>query len=104
MDKRSRLSAEQIEEGIGRLDGWTLEEGKRIARKRMFPSFAEAIRYVNRVAEWAEANDHHPFIAIDYRRVTLTLTTWHAGGLTALDLEAAAAFDRMATASEGDRI
>lgn len=104
MEKRERLLAEEIEAGLAALAGWKAEEGKSIVRSRLFPSFADAIRYVNRVAEWAEANRHHPFISIDYRRVTLRLTTWHSGGITALDLAAAEAFDRLATEGEDGRI
>lgn len=104
MDRRERLSAEELEAGLSLLDGWKLEESKFIVRKWMFPSFPDAMAFVKRVAEWAEANNHHPFISIDYRRVTLRLTTWHSGGLTALDLDAAAAFDRLATGGDDSRI
>jgi len=104
MDRRERLSAEELEAGLRMLDGWKIEEGKFIGRKWMFPSFPDAIAFVNRVAEWAESNQHHPFISIDYKRVTLRLTTWHSGGLTALDLDAAEAFNHLATEGEDGRI
>ncbi|MGG1312790.1 4a-hydroxytetrahydrobiopterin dehydratase [Cohnella laeviribosi] len=87
------LKDEEIAEALGRLDGWKLEENKRIAKKYLFPSFPEAISFVQKVAEIAEAQNHHPFIAIDYRKVTLRLTTWHSGGLTGLDIAAASAYD-----------
>jgi 4a-hydroxytetrahydrobiopterin dehydratase len=44
-----------------------------------------AIRFVNRVAELAEAADHHPDITINYRKVTMVLSTHSAGGLTRKD-------------------
>lgn len=95
MDARNRLTEEQLAQGLMALDGWSVEEGKFIVKKYLFPAFPDAIRFVNRVAELAEAHNHHPFIAIDYRKVTLRLTTWHAGGLTALDLSSAEAYDRL---------
>lgn len=104
MDRRERLSAEELADGLSALEGWKVEEDRYIFRKMLFPSFPDAIRFVNRVAEWSEANNHHPFLSIDYRRVTLRLTTWHSGGLTPLDLEAAEAFDRLASVGEDGQI
>jgi 4a-hydroxytetrahydrobiopterin dehydratase len=52
-------------------------------------SFAGAIAFVNRVAELAEAENHHPDIAIAYRKVTLRWTTHSAGGITDRDRELA---------------
>jgi len=96
MAKRPLLTEPETEEALRELEGWKLEEeGKRIVRTRIFPSFTEAVEFVNRVAAIAEALDHHPFIGIDYRRVTLRLTTWHSGGLTALDVESAKAYDAL---------
>jgi 4a-hydroxytetrahydrobiopterin dehydratase len=55
-----------------------------------FDSFAQAIAFVNRVAELAEAENHHPDIAVSYKRVTLRWTTHSAGGITDRDRELAA--------------
>lgn len=65
-------------------DGWE-ERGEALEREFELPSFAEAIAFVNRVAELAEAENHHPDIAISYRRVTLRWTTHSAGGITDRD-------------------
>ncbi|CAG7653082.1 4a-hydroxytetrahydrobiopterin dehydratase [Paenibacillus allorhizosphaerae] len=73
--------------------GWTLEEEKWIVKKYRFPSFAGSIDFVNKVAVIAEELNHHPMIAIDYRMVTLRLTSWSAGGLTGLDFTCADRFD-----------
>jgi 4a-hydroxytetrahydrobiopterin dehydratase len=54
----------------------------------------DGIAFVARVSDAAERLNHHPFIAIDYKMITLRLTSWHAGGLTELDFIAAAEFDR----------
>lgn len=69
-------------------DGWQ-ERDEALEREFEFPSFPEAIAFVNRVAELAESENHHPDIAISYRRVTLRWTTHSAGGITDRDRELA---------------
>ena len=54
------------------------------------PSFPEAIAFVNRVAELAEAENHHPDVAISYKKVTLRWTTHSEGGITDRDRDLAA--------------
>jgi 4a-hydroxytetrahydrobiopterin dehydratase len=60
------------------------------------PSFAEAIAFVNRVADLAEEANHHPDIAVSYRTVTLRWTTHSAGGITDRDRELAQQTDSLA--------
>jgi len=60
------------------------------------PSFAEAIAFVNRIAELAEQENHHPDIQVSYRKVTLRSTTHSAGGLTDHDSAPAARSDGLA--------
>ena len=59
-------------------------------------SFGEAIAFVNRVAALAETENHHPDIAIAYRKVTLRWTTHSTGGVTERDGELAARSDELA--------
>ena len=66
-----------------------------LERELTFASFAEAIAFVNRVAELADAENHHPDIAISYRRVTLRWTTHSEGGITDRDRELAARSDAL---------
>ncbi|RED53178.1 4a-hydroxytetrahydrobiopterin dehydratase [Cohnella lupini] len=94
MGKHPLLSEQELEDGLRELGHWTIEDGKWLIRKRLFPTFVEAVEFVNRVAAIAEEMNHHPFIGIDYRRVTLRLTTWNSGGLTSLDMDSAKAYDR----------
>jgi len=91
----SRLSEEEIAARLERLTGWRREaDGKWIVKKYRFKDFLAGIAFVERVARIAELEmNHHPMIAVDYKMVTLRLTSWHAGGLTALDFETAARFD-----------
>ena len=60
------------------------------------PSFRDAIAFVGRVADLAEEANHHPDIAISYKKVTLRWTTHSAGGLTDLDYELASRTDALA--------
>jgi len=95
MSKHPLLSEQALEADLLELTGWTVEDGKWLVRKRLFGSFMEAVAFVNKVADIAEDMNHHPFIGIDFRRVTLRLTTWNSGGLTSLDIDSAKAYDRL---------
>ena len=70
-------------------DSW-IDSQDALERTFELPSFRDAIAFVNRVADLAEEADHHPDIAISYRKVTLRWTTHSAGGITERDSELAA--------------
>jgi 4a-hydroxytetrahydrobiopterin dehydratase len=65
--------------------GWAEVDGA-LQRTFEFETFPGAIAFVNRVAELAEAENHHPEIRIDYRRVTLRWWTHTAGAVTERDV------------------
>jgi 4a-hydroxytetrahydrobiopterin dehydratase len=90
-----KLSVIEIDErlGLAEVSDWKTDDHKWIVRKYRFTAFLQGIHFVNEVARLAEANNHHPMIAIDYKMVTLRLTSWHAGGLTELDFSTAAQFE-----------
>lgn len=69
-------------------DQWAEVEGA-LERTFTFPGFAEALEFVNRVGALAEAENHHPDIAIHYNRVTLRWWTHTAGGITDRDRDLA---------------
>jgi 4a-hydroxytetrahydrobiopterin dehydratase len=88
------LSHEDVDR---RLQGsaWA-REGDAIVREWRLADFAAAMAFVNRVAELAEARDHHPDILVHgWNRVRLTLSTHSAGGLTERDLDLARAIDAL---------
>ncbi|WP_067618727.1 4a-hydroxytetrahydrobiopterin dehydratase [Alicyclobacillus acidiphilus] len=89
-----RLSEEEIASKLTSLPTWT-KNGKMLEKRYRFGSFFDAIQFVNRVAELAEHMNHHPFISIDYKVVSIRLTSWHAGGLTVLDFDQAAMLDQI---------
>ncbi|MBI4641035.1 MAG: 4a-hydroxytetrahydrobiopterin dehydratase [Candidatus Tectomicrobia bacterium] len=84
----TKLSESAVKEQLEQLAGWQLS-GNTITKKFTLPSFKEAITFVNRVADLAEAADHHPDFTINYRNVTLTLSTHSEGGITENDIRLA---------------
>ena len=75
-------------------DGYIDSQGA-LERTFELPSFRDAIAFVGRVADLAEEANHHPDIAISYKKVTLRWTTHSAGGLTDLDYELASRTDAL---------
>jgi 4a-hydroxytetrahydrobiopterin dehydratase len=92
------LNKREIEERLKSMSGWERDDDE-IEKKFEFPGFAEAVAFVNRVAEAAEAADHHPNISIKYNRVKMSLSTHSEGGVTDKDFNLAAQID--AAASSG---
>ncbi|MEE8218894.1 MAG: 4a-hydroxytetrahydrobiopterin dehydratase [Vicinamibacteria bacterium] len=82
------LSDAEITKRLAGLPGWE-RDGNQIRRTFEFDDFKSSMTFVNRVAELAEAADHHPDIDIRYSKVTLTLSTHDAGGLTGRDFDLA---------------
>jgi len=68
---------------------WSEVDGA-LEREFRFDDFAQALAFVNRVGELAEAANHHPDIAIHYNLVTLRWWTHSAGAITERDHELAA--------------
>ena len=69
-------------------DGWSEVDGA-LEREFELPDFRAAIAFVNRVADLAESENHHPDIRISDKRVTLRWWTHTAGGITDRDRELA---------------
>jgi 4a-hydroxytetrahydrobiopterin dehydratase len=88
------LSETEIEARLKRL-AWE-REGDEIVREWRFEDFAEAVAFVNRVAEVAEEVNHHPDIFVHgWNKVKLSLTNHSAGGLTEADFAMAGRFDQL---------
>ena len=88
------LSESAIRQRIESLPAWRID-GKSIVREYEFKDFPEAIRFVDRIAEAAEAAWHHPDIDIRWNKVRLLLTTHDQGGLTTKDFDLAQEFERL---------
>lgn len=87
-EKSARLSPVEIEQRVQALPDWTTD-GEALYYTRTFENFVEAIAFVNRLVQPAEAAGHHPDITINYNKVALSLTTHDAGGLTEKDFQLA---------------
>ena len=88
----SKLTDAEIDAGLVGLPEWRLVAAK-LHRELRFADFVEAFAFMTRVALLAEKRDHHPEWSNVYAKVVIDLTTHDAGGVTALDLELAAAID-----------
>lgn len=81
--------------GTPRPEGWQEVEGA-LQREFRFEDFAEALAFVNRVGEAAEAANHHPDIEIHWNRVTLRFRTHARSAITERDVEMAERTNRLA--------
>jgi 4a-hydroxytetrahydrobiopterin dehydratase len=88
------LSDDDVDAALPQLPGWEHVD-KALRRSVKFPSFLDGIDAVRRVADSAEAADHHPDIDIRWRTVTFVLSTHSEGGITQKDLAMARQVDEL---------
>ena len=81
---------------LATLGGWE-REGDEIVKTFELPTFPDAIAFVTRIADRAEAANHHPDIDIRWRNVRIALSTHDAGGLTDLDFDLATEIEACVT-------
>lgn len=86
------LTAQDVEARLVSLPRWKLAAGA-ITATWEFHDFVAAMQFVNQVAALAERAQHHPDIDIRWNKVTLSLSTHDAGGITAKDFELARQID-----------
>lgn len=86
------LSDDQLNDVLPKLPDWTAQDAA-LVRTVELPTFPLAIMVVNRIAEIAENDNHHPDIDIRYRTLTFRLSTHSKGGITALDVTLAEEID-----------
>ena len=90
------LSDLEIRRALNQLSGWS-RRGGALVKSYTLATFADAIAFVNRVARAADAMGHHPDIDIRYTKVTYTLSSHDAGGVTELDLRLAEQIEKAKT-------
>lgn len=93
----TKLSEAEVTARLEALSEWS-QPGEEIQRTFRFADFVKAMAFVQEVAAHAEAVQHHPDILIRYARVTLSLSTHDAGGITERDFDFARAADGLARA------
>ena len=89
-----KMSAEQIVAGLESHGDW-IELNNQIQRTFEFDDFVGSMKFVNAVAEYAEEVQHHPDVLIRYNKVTLTVSTHDASGITYKDFELAVKTDAL---------
>ncbi len=91
------LGDEELERHLADREGWQRSpDGKAIEREWKLADFAAALAFVNRVADAAQAANHHPDILVHgWNRVRLTLSTHSEGGVTDADFALAARIDSL---------
>ncbi len=88
------LTDEQIADALKGVPGWE-RQGDSIVHVATLADFGAAMLYVGAVAYLAEKANHHPDISIEWNKVTLTLSTHSAGGLTTNDFGLAGRINRL---------
>ncbi len=92
----TKLSEEEVRNSLQHLPGWVLVGG-RVEKTFVFDTYPEAVAFAVKVALQAEKADHHPdSLEIMWGKVRVAYITHSAGGVTQLDLEAAAKIDTLA--------
>jgi 4a-hydroxytetrahydrobiopterin dehydratase len=91
----ARLSDEEIEQRLAGMDGWE-RDGDAIRKTFEGEDFMSSVGLVDRLAPVAEEMNHHPDLEISWNKVTVSLSTHSAGGLTENDFELASRIDGLA--------
>lgn len=90
-----KLNEDQIRDALARLADWRREDNW-LTRDLKFENFKGAMEFVNRVADEAEAMDHHPDILIHgWNNVRLSVMTHSVDGLTEKDFKLAEGINRL---------
>jgi 4a-hydroxytetrahydrobiopterin dehydratase len=92
----AKLTSEEIATKLKALAGWGYKDNA-ISKRFQFKSFMDGIHFIGKVAEIAEAADHHPDILVNYTRVTFICSTHDQGGATEKDFALANEIERAFT-------
>lgn len=91
----SLLNPDEINRRLSNLPGWEVCEGL-LVKTFAVPSFAHGVLFIGAIGQWAEAANHHPDLHLHgYNKVTVSLSTHSAGGLTAKDFDLAAQIEAL---------
>lgn len=86
--ERRKLSDIEVASELHRQPGWQLENGQ-ITKTFEFESYLAGVVFLCAVAHLAEAMDHHPDLALGYRKLRIAVNTHDVGGISPLDFELA---------------
>ncbi len=91
----AKLTDSEVAEALKAVPEWS-EVSEAIQRTFRFGDFRQSMAFVAQVADAAERAQHHPDILVRFNKVTLTLSTHDAGGITSMDFDLAARCDAFA--------
>ena len=94
LEQRRLLDGDEVAAIVGRWAGWEVVDGG-LEKVFGFGAYLEGIEFVRRLAEAAEAMDHHPDLMVGWRKVRVRATTHSAKGVTRLDEALAEAAERL---------
>ena len=75
--------------------GWSVTSNKKLSREYSFPDYKRTMDFVNRVADLAEKEGHHPVLHVFYSKVIIELWTHAIGGLSENDFILASKIDKL---------
>lgn len=78
---------------LAQLQGWEIKDGHHLSKMYNFPNFVDAQAFLNRVADVAEANGHHPDLYLAWGKLRIDIWTHKIDGLTQSDFVLAAKCD-----------
>lgn len=80
------MNETEIKQCLEDLRGWEVD-GVVLRKRFEFESYLDGVAFAGECGELAEGMNHHPDLLIQWRKVTVSITTHSAGGLTGLDFE-----------------
>ena len=89
------LKGGEITPLLAQLDGWQAVDEHHLTKSYTFPNFVEALAYVNKVGDVAEAEGHHPDIYFTWGKVRIDIMTHAIDGLSESDFILAAKVDQI---------
>lgn len=89
------FNEEQAKNYLADFENWLLIDGVKIKKEFKFKDFKSAVKFVNKIADIAESEGHHPAIFISYNKVKITLSTHAIKGLSENDFILAAKIDNI---------
>src|SRR5699024_4198020 len=81
------LEENKLSQALASLSGWEKVSDEWIAREYKFDNYLDGIDFAKQIGEYAEKRQHHPSIAMGYKKVTFSISSWRAKGITELDSE-----------------
>ncbi len=89
------LTPDEVAALLAQLDGWRVEENKRLIKTYRFKDFVEAVDFVNAITPVVEEQEHHPVLTVRWGAVRVSLWTHAIDALTDNDFIMAARFDQL---------